>query len=728
MSKYAEIHLHSLDQFDSQNDPDRVCAKLASMGAKGLCLTQHGVLSGIEPMRMAAQKYNLKFVPGIETYYRNTGDLMKNQHLILLSMDDIGYKAISMAVSDSQNDTGFSVMSDEILNQYFGPGGFGHGHVIATTACIQGPLGVILRQNETVDKEIAKLSNRFKNASDVSGRIKSTQDRLKTLGEDLADTKSKRDAAKKLADSKFAAREKRLKKLSKSNDPRYEQEKDALEADKQKAEKAKKDFEILKSNVTRMLRKQSIMSKELKELMEQQARHEEYVKAVEAMQAKKISDEEAGEQLMAEARNLSGIFGPGCLYVEMQYHGIDDEARIYPRLAKLAHEAGLPLIASNDVHIVENTEEERLRRQILRSLRFGDGWEEENVGDSELYIKTDEELREWLLKILTPEDVQEAMENIRVVFDQCNVQFKTGKHYPKFPVPDGITANQKLEEEARKGIRKRFPGGLTKVHKERLSHEMKTIEGMGYADYFLIVKDFLEYARILAPVPEERLQEAPLTIEGAKAWVKANGWKGGISVGPGRGSAAGSDVSYVLGITNLDPVKYGLLFERFLNPERVSMPDIDCDIAKAVRPMAIRYVQNKYGQNAVCGILTMNAQAPRGAIRIAAKFYGFRTMDDGKAFLSLGDALAKRVPNEPGVSFAQKNDEGITLFDQLMSENASDACAQEILKMAKVVEGCFTTYGAHAAGIVISDNTDVKEYVPLRWNKKLNEWTTQCDM
>lgn len=163
----------------------------------------------------------------------------------------------------------------------------------------------------------------------------------------------------------------------------------------------------------------------------------------------------------------------------------------------------------------------------------------------------------------------------------------------------------------------------------------------------------------------------------------------------------------------------------FLNPERVSMPDIDSDIAKRIRGKVIQYVQHKYGENAVCGILTKNAQAPRGAIRIAAKYYGLSINKDG-AFLNLGDALAKKVPVEPGVSFDMPYGSS-TLYETLVEEAESDD-AKTILKWAKAIEGSFTSYGAHAAGIVISDNDDVKEYVPLRWNEKLNEWTTQVDM
>lgn len=294
---------------------------------------------------------------------------------------------------------------------------------------------------------------------------------------------------------------------------------------------------------------------------------------------------------------------------------------------------------------------------------------------------------------------------------------------------------QILRQEVQKGIKERFPNGMTEEYKERIDYELSIIESMGYADYHLVVKDFLEYGRLLGYVPKDRLQEAPLDIEGLKAFIKENGWKNqGMLTGPGRGSAAGSLVCYVLKITDIDPIKYGLLFERFLNPERISMPDIDSDISNTTRSKVIEYVKNKYGEEAVCGIMTMNSQAPKGALRIAAKYYGLKK--NGVALTSVGDMLAKDVPSDVGTSFSSKVDnqgnidkEGKeTLIQYMEKKYASNKDAIEILKWARIMEGCFTAYGAHAAGVVISDGNPVSDYLPLRWNKKLGMMTTQCDM
>lgn len=292
-----------------------------------------------------------------------------------------------------------------------------------------------------------------------------------------------------------------------------------------------------------------------------------------------------------------------------------------------------------------------------------------------------------------------------------------------------------FDREIEEGIRRRFPEGMDDSHKERLAREVPVIKEMGYVDYHLIVKDFLEYGRLLGYVPKERIAEAPITISELKEFIHENGWKNpGMRIGPGRGSAVGSLVCYLLGITNLDPLKYDLLFERFLNPERVSMPDIDSDISATSRQKVIDFVKNKYGEGAVCGIMTTNAQAPKGAVRIAARFYGLKQYDE--ALTSLGNTIAKDVSKDVGISFATKVDnagkpdkEGRqTLKEYLNNKYSTNKDALEVIRWACLIEGMFTSYGSHAAGIVISDNGDVSEYIPLRWNKSADMFTSQCDM
>lgn len=299
-----------------------------------------------------------------------------------------------------------------------------------------------------------------------------------------------------------------------------------------------------------------------------------------------------------------------------------------------------------------------------------------------------------------------------------------------------MDSNTIFDQAIARGISERFPEGMPEGYKERLDYEVNIIKSMGYVDYHLVVKDFLEYGRLLGYVPKDKMAEAPLTIKDLEEYIKVNGWEnGGMRIGPGRGSAVGSLACYLLGITALDPIKYNLLFERFLNPERISMPDIDSDMSATTRGKVIEYVKNKYGEGAVCGIMTLTTQAPKGAVQMCAKFYGLRTYKE--PMTSLGATISKDIPAAPGTSFATKIDKesgkidaesDLTLYDYLLNKYASNKDAVEIIKWAKIMEGSFTAYGSHAAGIVISDNDDVSEYLPLRYNKRAGMFTTQCDM
>ena len=725
--KYAELHLHSQDQFDSQNNPYDVCKRLKELGAEGFALTQHGVLSGIEPMKDMAKEFGLKFVPGIEAYYGNDDDLLQNKHLILLAKNYDGYRAIWKAVSNPsvQNTTGRAVMNDDVIKEYFGPGSEGHDNVFATSACINGVIAAALKFNDTLNREITKLEKRCAKYDSSAERMDAALNKVANLNEKITEATAKRDILEPLAKTKFGKRETAIKKLKKLNDPSYENEAMRLQKDKNDAEKAKTDFEIIKKEIASLKQRRTVFAKEARELKIKAEKETAIKDEIQMLQSRFMSDEELYCAATEETLKMVNIFGDGNFYMEIQNHGIPAEKDIYPVLAEIARDLEIPIVATNDVHTVTNSKDELLRRQILRSLRF-EQWEEQQVGDDQLYIKTDEEMMESLLEILPQDVAEEGMNNIKVIFDQCNVEFPNETHYPTFTI-GGKSSKEIFVEEIMKGIDWRFPNGIDQKYKDRLNREYKIIKNMGYIDYHLIVKDFLEYGRALAPVPAEEIKNAPLEIGALNEWVAQNGWTGGFTIGPGRGSAAGSLVCYVLGITNIDPFKYDLLFERFLNPERISMPDIDSDIANRIRPKIIEYLQHKYGKDSVCGIMTTNAQAPRGTIRIAAKYYGLSKKKDGE-FLSLSDKMAKLVPNEPGISFDSEFDSARTVLQMLKEKYKDDKDAVTIIEWAKIIEGCFTAYGAHAAGMVISDGNPVSDYIPLRWNNKLGEMTTQVDM
>lgn len=725
----ASLHTHVRSLFDAQIEPNELCAKIKELGGKGCAITDHGVLSSIEDYKPVFQANDLKLIPGVELYV--DGDILGRLHLILLAVDDLGYKTIGKIVTESNKNLkgGYPITTVEILKQQMQKN---KGHVICLSACMQGVISAIFLQNEEIDKQIKKLQKQQgKYLCPSDKKYFNAQEELEKAEKRYADAILERDELKACAEQPFKKRETAVAKLVAEGNPTAEAEVKRLNADKAEAAAAKLRVTAAVNEVADAKKALSATKKKTGELAKEVEKYLEYEEKITELSNKKESDDVLFEQARKTMAEYRDIFGEDCFFAEIQNHEIAEEAECFPKVVKVARQLNVPVVATNDVHILNNTKEDRLRRQILRSLRFGTHFCEEEQGDAQLFLKTDEQMKEMLIKIIDEPTVDEAISNIGKIFDRCNVEFKTEKHYPKYSQTEN--ADDVLDREIQKGIQWRFPEGMDKTHTDRLQYEVGIIKSMGYADYHLVVKDFLEYGRLLGYVPDDKIDEAPLTIPKLKSYISKNGWSnGGLTIGPGRGSAVGSLVCYLLGITNLDPLNYGLLFERFLNPERVSMPDIDSDIYSTGRSKVIDYVRNKYGQNSVCGIMTMTSQGPKGALRIAAKYYGYKK--SGEPMTSLGDILAKSVPNDVGTSFATIVNEsgkiaekGISVLKYLQKKFAGNDDALKAIEWAKTIEGLFTAYGAHAAGVVISDGGDVSEYLPLRMNTELNMMTTQCD-
>ncbi len=371
------------------------------------------------------------------------------------------------------------------------------------------------------------------------------------------------------------------------------------------------------------------------------------------------------EEACRTARGYEEIFGKGNFFLEIQDHGIPEQRLVDTQLVRMSGELGIPLVATNDVHytFAEDAEPHDILLCIQTNKKVGDENRMRYEG-GQYYCKSEEEMRR-----LFPY-AEEAIENTHKIAERCNVEIEFGvTKLPRFDVPEGKTAWEYLNELCLAGLRERYPGDDGTL-KNRLDYELDVIKTMGYVDYFLIVWDFIKYAR-----DHE------------------------IMVGPGRGSAAGSIVAYTLGITNIDPIRYNLLFERFLNPERVSMPDIDVDFCFERRQEVIDYVGEKYGKDRVVQIVTFGTLAARGVIR-----------DVGRALdlpYALCDQIAKMVPREPGITL----DAALKTPD-LAAAYKNDDQVKFLIDMSKRLEGLPRHASMHAAGVVISQKP-VEEYVPL---------------
>ena len=360
------------------------------------------------------------------------------------------------------------------------------------------------------------------------------------------------------------------------------------------------------------------------------------------------------------------IFGKGNFFLEMQDHGIPEQKMVNQQLVRMSRETGIELVCTNDVHYTYAKDE--TSHDILLCIQTGKKVQDEDrmrYEGGQYYVKSPEEMAELFPNLL------EALENTQKIADRCHVEIEFGvTKLPKFDVPEGYTSWEYLNKLCFEGLERLYHPATPEL-RERLNFELNTIKNMGYVDYFLIVWDFIRYAR-----------------------------ENDIIVGPGRGSAAGSLVSYTLGITQLDPIRYQLLFERFLNPERVSMPDIDIDFCFERRQEVIDYVVRKYGKDRVVQIVTFGTMAARGVIRDVG-----RVLDMPYAQV---DVIAKMIPNELNITI----EKALDMNPELRKKYEEDPEIKYLIDMSKRLEGLPRHTSMHAAGVVISQKA-VDEYVPL---------------
>ena len=384
----------------------------------------------------------------------------------------------------------------------------------------------------------------------------------------------------------------------------------------------------------------------------------------------------------AKALELGQIFGEDKFYLELQSHGLPGQQQVNEGLIRIHRETGLPLVVTNDAHYIDSDGAEY--QDVLMCIQTG-----KTVGDEdrmrfesqELYIKPETDMR-----ALFPE-FPEACDNTSVIASMCNLGFEFGKHHlPEFPLPEGETdAGKYLKKLCLEGFDKLYGPDRPEVL-EQLNYELDMIAKMEFVDYFLIVADFIAYAK-----------------------------SRGIPVGPGRGSAAGSVASYCLDITTVDPVKYSLYFERFLNPERISMPDIDIDFCERRRGEVIEYVKQKYGADRVAQIITFNSLKAKNAVRSVSKALALTFQEEND--------LAKEIPNGINIRLG----DALASSNRLRSMYDGDARIKRVIDVAIALEDMPKDSGTHAAGVVITKRP-VREYVPLALSKKDDSIATQYTM
>src|SRR5437868_11942549 len=395
----------------------------------------------------------------------------------------------------------------------------------------------------------------------------------------------------------------------------------------------------------------------------------------------KAMEENRPDDAAADLDRLAQIFGRDSTYVEIQNAGLDIQQRINPMLAELATTAKLPLVATGDVHYLMH--EDVRAHEALLCIQSGDSLKNPNhwkFDTDQFYFKTPAEMAADF------PDFPEALARTVEIAERCSVEIELGRMLlPKFPLPEDRDAFEELVSQCEAGLGVRYTK-VTPEIEERLAFELKTVHEMGFADYFLIVSDFVKFAK-----------------------------RNGITVGPGRGSAAGSLAAYCLEITDLDPMRYGLLFERFLNPARKDLPDMDIDFSVAGRDRVINYVAEKYGRDRVAQIITFGTMAARAAVRDAGRVL--------EVPYGVVDRIAKMIPEGPKVYLADCLKQGAELRQAV----DQDPVAKEIVELAQPLEGLVRQDSIHAAGVVIGAQP-LTEVVPLQQKGPDQEVVTQFGM
>ena len=704
---------------------------------------------------LRAAERSLQFVPGIELYFQPEKDTTKREsyHLILFAKDWVGQRTLFRIQNMAQLNKspkglwhgeetgGLPRTTWEDLERFVGPGSEGHGHVIATTACVGGYIPATLlqpwRQTEekaSIQAEMRNLDSQYteKDLADAA----SNQERAK---ETLKRAKEEASLLRKVSGVDFERRivrcKKKVEKLRRE-DPAAQDDfaqvslfgepesnhaaKEKYKQDLETAEKALMDAiagaktakeliprtDKIKENLNRAIEaadaaehRFSLISKETKPYLR-------YLDKLKVLEENRVDPDTAFNNAVIAAKRMESIFGHENFYIELQNHGISSELYLQPFLYRLIEETGIEPTVANDVHYPKK--EDVRKRNLVSSLRFNTPVEDkENAeGANELYFKTNEEMQAlgdgnpiW----------NRGMENTGKIVSSCNVYYTYGMHLPEFDAKamGCATALEYLEQFCRGMIPQKYPQGtmtdneysaLLKQVNEKLVYELSVIEKMGYSSYIAIVQDFIFYGRKIG---------------------------GEVGIGPGRGSAAGSIVCYLADITDIDPIRFDLIFERFLNPARVSMPDIDTDLAPSIRDKVIDYVAHKYAykdtypvtelKGTDCNIVTEGKLAAKASIRNVARVTGVP--------LSMADRVAKLIPAKPGMTIRKAVEEQSDL-DEMYED---DPDIKRLVNDAMLVEGIPVQTGVHAAGVIIADKP-ISEYAPMFWNDDKHCWVIQCDM
>ena len=683
------LHCHTENSLaDGAQTVEQMIDKAIENKATAVAITDHGVAAGwLDAMDYGKEK-GIKVIPGVEAYIRG-------MHLLLLAKNYAGFQALSNFITETNEhmEKGRPQGTKEMLEKYFGPGTEGHGNVVSTSACISGVIAYCLSDGYRIDYEISKIQKKIDSIiiPDEYEKIKAVLEKMSAKEKKVADEiKSCTTLAKKT----YKKAEVNIRKLK--DDDMRASALAALEKEKEESVLAAARIPDLKEKQEKLKEKMKPLKEAMRKCNTKLGNIEKYNEEIKSLDNSRKTEPEMLQDARAEIYDYRHIFGKDDFYIEVQYHGYEHEGEIYPKLVKLANETKTKLVATNDAHFARP--EDMFTRTLLLNAGYAlnsQRWMDAQPGDDQIYMKSGREMAASLAEILPEEDICAAFNGIMEITDKCNVVIPDTKHYPKIK-----NAKEELRERCESGILKRYPDGIPAEKRKKLEYELEIIDRMGYNDYFCEIADIIKFAKDSAD--------------------------NSIEIGPGRGSGVGSIVCYVTEITEVDPGDYDLMFERFLNPDRVSMPDIDTDFSEHARAISLSYVKEKYGTESVANIMTKNRMAAKAALDYAGKLYGIQQYEDKSRYTTLVKNM-KECLTEKATAIKDGKETIVSLY-------GNDTAAMSILDYAERMEGYTTSFGTHAAGVIIGDGNPIRNFIPLirittkKDGKETVTWAIQANM
>ena len=682
---------HSLHQSTSKITD--IIKKSKKIGATHVAVSDINTMTGCIQHIETCAVYNVRPLVSCEL---SILDDIYVYRIILYALNYVGFQNISHLLTMAN----MKLLNDDVEKPYLLyselKSDIDHTNVIISTGGIEGMIGSVLTHNDCLKKQIRILTDKMNmlDSPNDAAYIKNKEIVEKNI-QIIEMLEHKKTSLNTIAKKNYSRKKKGIQAYKGTE--RYFSELDKLANDMEQTELSKVELVEITKEISNLKKTTTIIKKKIKQMEISHIEYKELEARKEQIQKNIYENEESLVlQLLQKYKKIMGEN----FFIQVSANQV--MKKLNQKFIKLAAAASVSYYITCESYMTDKGCDSNV--QYMRNMD-AEAWEETNPIIKEQYIMSEEDVKLILKEQLTENEIVEGLKANSEICDRIDFKMPVQKHYPKYIENNGSVCKDSaalLQTCVKEGIKQRNYQDIVKndIYAKRLEYELSTIINMGFADYLLIVADFIKYAK-------------NYIIENTDSHI-------GIAVGPGRGSAAGCLVCFFMGITNIDPIKFNLKFERFLNPNRVTMPDIDIDFSDEIRPSIIQYVTEKYGKDSVSQIRTSMTQQANASIRNAARLIGIKHGDKMK-YADAADKICKLIPQKSCITDCKSN---------ILQEFQNDVRYEdikEIIYYAENTEGLMSSLGVHPAGVVIGDSKPLQNYIPLLYNQSLKSWVIQCD-